>query len=162
MTQEQRRELIREQLTETPEKSDRQIAKQIGVTHPFVGNIRYDMEQSGELEAVTSSVGADGKERPRNRKPASFYNPDDYEKDIVEHVKEESRRSGVPATRARTIEIIDERKRQAAEWVSEKHKEIDRNFDNLKVFRKALANPALYGLLDNMAGFLRRKSALSL
>ena len=35
LTQEQRRGLIREQLTETPEKSDRQIAAGLGVSGSF-------------------------------------------------------------------------------------------------------------------------------
>ena len=33
LSQEQRRDLIREQLKETPEKSDRQIAASLGVDH---------------------------------------------------------------------------------------------------------------------------------
>lgn len=37
LSQEQRRELIRQQLKETPEKSDRQIAAGLGVNHETVG-----------------------------------------------------------------------------------------------------------------------------
>ncbi len=48
-----------------PEKSDRQLAKAIGVSHPTVATARKDMEERGELVKFTSSIGADGKERPR-------------------------------------------------------------------------------------------------
>ena len=65
LTQEEKREVIRKCLVETPEKSDRQIAAGIGVSQPTVSKIRSDMEDSGKLIKVISSIGADGKERPR-------------------------------------------------------------------------------------------------
>jgi hypothetical protein len=45
--------------------SDRQIAKAIGVTHPTVATARKELEGKNELVKFTSSIGADGKERPR-------------------------------------------------------------------------------------------------
>ncbi len=68
LTQEQRRELIREQIKETPEKSDRQIASNIGVSHPTVGTIRHEMEASGDVEKFTTSTDTLGREQPRQRK----------------------------------------------------------------------------------------------
>lgn len=65
LTQEQKRELIRQQLKETPEKSDRQIAAGLGVGHATVSRHRESLESSGELSHWDSSIGADGKERPR-------------------------------------------------------------------------------------------------
>ena len=65
LNQEQRRELIREQLRETPELSDRQIAKAIGVSDKTVGSQRRDMESTAEIPQFETSIGADGKERPR-------------------------------------------------------------------------------------------------
>ena len=61
---------------ETPELSDRQIARQIGATHPFVGNIRNEMKETGQLSTVDTSKGSDGKERPRQtqRKPVTVLN----------------------------------------------------------------------------------------
>ncbi len=41
--------------------SDNQIAKHVGVSHPFVGRVRQDMESAGSLETVTSRAGADGR-----------------------------------------------------------------------------------------------------
>lgn len=65
LTQEQRRELIRGQLRETPEISDRQMASALNVSPTTVGTIRRQMEGAGQLSKLDSSIGADGKERPR-------------------------------------------------------------------------------------------------
>lgn len=97
LNQEQRRELIREQLRETPEISDRQIATMLGTSHLTVAKQRQGMEESGELERFTSSIGADGKERPRQveRKPTpvtddevdrlfqEMSDDDDWQEDVV-------------------------------------------------------------------------------
>lgn len=77
LTQEQKRGLIREQLKETPEKSDRQIAKDLGVSNNTVSLQRKTMEHSGELCESHTSTGSDGKTYPRQveRKPVSVFNP---------------------------------------------------------------------------------------
>lgn len=62
--QEQRRELIREQLKETPEKSDRQIAKSLGVDKNTVNSQRKAMESGGEIHHLKTATGVDGKEYP--------------------------------------------------------------------------------------------------
>ena len=49
-----------------PEKSDRQLAKAIGVSQPTVSATRKELEQKGELIKSITSTGADGKEYPRN------------------------------------------------------------------------------------------------
>ena len=78
LTPEEKRQMAEKRLRETPEISDRQIAKQVGASQPFVSSVRKEMEQSGQLITVISSIGADGKERPRQveRKPTG---PDDTE-----------------------------------------------------------------------------------
>lgn len=65
LNQEQRRELIREQLRETPKLSDRQIAKAIGVSDKTVGSQRRDMESGAEIPHLENRQGADGKQYPR-------------------------------------------------------------------------------------------------
>lgn len=65
LNQEQRRELIREQLRETPEFSDRQIAKAIGVSDKTVGAQRRDMESGAEIPHLENRQGTDGKQYPR-------------------------------------------------------------------------------------------------
>ena len=65
LNQEQRRELIREQLRETPEKSDRQIARELGVDKNTVNARRVEMESGGEIHHLKTTTGADGKQYPR-------------------------------------------------------------------------------------------------
>ena len=75
MTQEQRRELIRTQLVETPEVSDRQIAAGLGIDHKTVGAQRADLVERGEIPHVEKAVDTLGREQPRQRKPVSVFNP---------------------------------------------------------------------------------------
>lgn len=65
LTREQRQELIREQLIETPEKSNRQIAVDLGVDHKTIGTKRQELESRGEIPHLNTSTGVDGKEYPR-------------------------------------------------------------------------------------------------
>jgi ParB-like chromosome segregation protein Spo0J len=67
LTREQVRELIGAQLRETPEWSDRQVAKAIGVDHKTVGSVRFDLRATGEIPQLEKLVGADGKQRPAGR-----------------------------------------------------------------------------------------------
>ena len=86
LSQEQKRELIREQLKETPEKSDRQIAKVLGVSNKTVSEIRNEMVQAGQLCNLHSSIGADGKERPRQverKPPAPIYGTNVKQKETI-------------------------------------------------------------------------------
>lgn len=87
LSQEQRRELIRQQLRETPEKSDRQIAAGLGVDKNTVNKQRKEMEGTGEIHQLKTNIGADGKERPRQvqRKPVSIFNPSKREERAVQN-----------------------------------------------------------------------------
>ncbi len=73
LTQEQKRVLIRDQLRATPEQSDRQIAKALGVDHKTIGTQREELEGRGEIPHLDASLGRDGKEYPR--KPVSVFIP---------------------------------------------------------------------------------------
>lgn len=64
LNREQKRELVRAQLLDTPEWSNNRIAQLVGVTHPTVIDIRQEMIANGELVNFTSLTGADGKQRP--------------------------------------------------------------------------------------------------
>ena len=104
MTQEQRRELIREQLTETPEKSDRQIAAGLGVSNSTVSVARKELVEANQLCESHSSIGADGKERPRQvfRKPVTIFNPTPAEEKAIQNpaVIERMAVDEIPATAA--------------------------------------------------------------
>jgi hypothetical protein len=77
LNQEQRRDLIRQQLQETPQWSDRQIAAMLGVSNSTVSLIRKEMVAGGEVCESHTSMGADGKEYPRRveYKPAVIVKP---------------------------------------------------------------------------------------
>lgn len=88
LTSEQKRELIREQLKATPEQSDRQIAKTLGVSKNTVKANRQELEAGGQIAHLETAIGADGKEYPRQvvhkapePKPKTF---EDVETEIVE------------------------------------------------------------------------------
>lgn len=65
LSREQKQEVIRQQLLETPERSDRQIADEVKSSPTTVGTIRHKMENDGQLSKLDSSIGADGKLRTR-------------------------------------------------------------------------------------------------
>jgi hypothetical protein len=62
---EQKRELIIKIIAAAPEKSDRQIAKSIGVDHKTIGTARAKGEQLGSIPQLKKTMGADGKARKR-------------------------------------------------------------------------------------------------
>ena len=68
LTGDQKRELIRDQLKATPEQSDRQIAKTLGVSHVTVGTQRRELESIGQIDQ-SSRKTKDGRIYPAIRKP---------------------------------------------------------------------------------------------
>ncbi len=72
MTREQIRQLIAEQLKDTPNWADNRIAGEFGVDGKTVGAVRAKLEATSEIPKLNGLVGADGKERaakrPRPRK----------------------------------------------------------------------------------------------
>ncbi|MDR1574144.1 MAG: ParB N-terminal domain-containing protein [Clostridiales Family XIII bacterium] len=84
LTAEQRRELIRDQLTETPEKSDRRIADGLGVDHKTIGAERKNMERIGEIPQCPRET-KDGRTYPACRRPVSIFNPTAREAEAVQN-----------------------------------------------------------------------------
>jgi DNA modification methylase len=64
LNSEQKRELIADQLKETPERSSRWIAKMLGVHHTTVSSVRAEMASTGEFSQLDRTLGQDGKYRP--------------------------------------------------------------------------------------------------
>lgn len=91
LDREQKRVLIQEQLRETPEKSDRQIAKALGVDHKTVSARRDELERIGEIPQ-SSRQTSDGRMYPAERKPVTIFNPTRREEkaiknpDVVERI----------------------------------------------------------------------------
>lgn len=59
------REKARKAIAKSPEKSDRLLGKELGVSHKVIGRVRKEMEQSGQVGQCPTSTGADGKQYPR-------------------------------------------------------------------------------------------------
>jgi IS30 family transposase len=90
LTREQRRELIQAQIKDTPELSDRQIAKMLGVSHSTVGIIRRELIENGQVDESTTSIGLDGKEYKRYREAETLdkyalFTAEEYEA-VREHI----------------------------------------------------------------------------
>jgi len=116
LTREQMRKIIEDQLKDAPQKSDRQIASGLGVSNKTVSTARKELENNGQLCNLHSSIGADGKERPRQveRKPveAELLSDEEIKEiaennpadpiDDIEDIDEE------PATRTKILEFRDE------------------------------------------------------
>jgi len=64
LTQKQKREQIKAQLLDTPRKSNREIARILGVDDKTVAPIRSELESGAEIPHLARVVGADGKEYP--------------------------------------------------------------------------------------------------
>jgi len=82
LTREQRREMIQAQIKDTPELSDRQIAKMLGVSNSTVSLVRRELVDSGQVCESHTSLGLDGKEYKRNRESLDKYalfTADDYD-----------------------------------------------------------------------------------
>ena len=75
LTTEQKRQLISDQLLETPGRSNRWVGKQLGVSHPTVASVRADMEATGKVFQFDRTLGADGKYRPTARLPPVVHRP---------------------------------------------------------------------------------------
>jgi hypothetical protein len=77
LTAEQKRDVIAKLIAAQPEKSDRQIAKQVKADHKTVGAVRKAKEATGEISPVEKRVGADGKARkpPARKQPKKQAKP---------------------------------------------------------------------------------------
>ena len=67
LTLEQKRELIEKLLKAEPTKSNRQVAKTVGVSHPHVAKVRDELEKAGDVETVTTSIDTKGRQQPSKR-----------------------------------------------------------------------------------------------
>jgi hypothetical protein len=69
LTLEQRRDLVAKVLKAKPELSNRQIAAMTAFSHPFVGKVRNELERTGDVETVSTSIDTRGRRQPRSREP---------------------------------------------------------------------------------------------
>ena len=64
LDREQKRQVIADQLLETPERSSRWIAKMLGVSDKTVGSVREQLRSGAEFPHLSTVVGHDGKSYP--------------------------------------------------------------------------------------------------
>jgi hypothetical protein len=67
LTREQKRELIEKPLKAQPKRSDRSIAKKTGSNRTTVGQIRADLEKTGEVSIIDTRTGVDGVAQPARK-----------------------------------------------------------------------------------------------
>jgi hypothetical protein len=67
LTAERKRDLIAKLIKSQPKKSNRQIAKTAGVSHPYVAKVRSGLERSGDVETVTTSIDTKGRNQPAKK-----------------------------------------------------------------------------------------------
>jgi ParB-like chromosome segregation protein Spo0J len=83
LTRDQVRQLIADQLRDTPEWADRRIGRELGVDHKTVGAVRAGLGSTGEIPQLEKTVGDDGKTRPakqgRRRKQRDVHFDDDLD-----------------------------------------------------------------------------------
>ena len=72
LTTDQKRQVIADQLQETPRRTNRWVAKMLGVSHPTVASVRAEMESVGKIYQQESRVGSDGKAY-KPRKGAEYW-----------------------------------------------------------------------------------------
>jgi hypothetical protein len=65
LTIEQKREEIAAVLEAAPERSNRQIAETVKVSHVTVGAVRTGMESTGQIDQLMATTGKDGRTRRR-------------------------------------------------------------------------------------------------
>ena len=67
LTNDQKRDVIVEILKVQPHKSNRQIAKEVGASHPHVAKVRHEAEEAGDVETVTTSIDTKGRKQPTRK-----------------------------------------------------------------------------------------------
>jgi len=109
LNQEQRRQMIQQELKENPEKSNRQIADELKVSHHTVEAVRDDLEGCGQIAQLPQTIGKDGKKR-------------EIQKKIIRTKKGRPRKDKILSSAA----VAQEQKRKAKEQNREARREENR------------------------------------
>jgi N6-adenosine-specific RNA methylase IME4/ParB-like chromosome segregation protein Spo0J len=67
LSRDQVRDIVGRRLRRSPEKSNRQIAAELGVDDKTVGTVRRNLESTAEIPQLEKTLGTDGKSRPTTR-----------------------------------------------------------------------------------------------
>ncbi len=107
LDREQKRGLIAQQLRETPELSNRQIAESLGVDHKTVSAQREELISTGEIPQLDKTIGADGRERTTTPERPSAYRYIDPSREGRKAVKESAKAIRTEETEQRRKERIE-------------------------------------------------------
>jgi N6-adenosine-specific RNA methylase IME4/ParB-like chromosome segregation protein Spo0J len=108
LTAAQKRELIADQLRETPSISSRAIAAMLGVSDKTVASVRRDMEATAEIPQLTETEGRDGKNRPARKTIRTAFLPEpDNARELMATAKSIRDRQREHGRRVRT-DLINE------------------------------------------------------
>lgn len=69
LTSEQKRDLVETLLKRDPSKSNRQIAKTVSASPTFVGKVRNEAEERGDVSTVDTRTDAKGRQQPARKPP---------------------------------------------------------------------------------------------
>lgn len=108
LTTAQKREVIEQQLKETPSISSRAIAKMIGVHHTTVQTTRRRLEDGGEISHQTEVTGRDGVRQPAARPIRTMFLPDKPNVRELTAVAKALRTEKLATKRAVRTELINE------------------------------------------------------
>lgn len=64
LTTGQKRDLLAELLKASPEKSDRAVAKMIGVSPTTAGDVRHELERAGDVSKLDTRIDSKGRKQP--------------------------------------------------------------------------------------------------
>jgi hypothetical protein len=119
LTAEQKGELIAKLIKAQPEKSNRQVAKATGVSHPHVAKVRAEMEQAGDVETVTTSIDTRGRKQPAKRGwSRARWRQHRAKRTGIRHAQEAARR-GLRGRREDDLEFLEaEAKHLAAKLIA--------------------------------------------
>lgn len=78
LTTAQRKTLAGRLLVQQPERSDRQVARDTGISHHTVAAVREEAEATGQIAQLDTRVGADGRTRPVAHTPAEMVITDQH------------------------------------------------------------------------------------
>jgi hypothetical protein len=99
LSAEDKRGLIAKLIKAAPETSNRQIADQVEASHPYVAKVRASLEETGDVETVSTSIDTKGRRQPvrkteakkqsrtqRSSPPADFVSPTEREDTLQKRV----------------------------------------------------------------------------
>lgn len=78
LTTAQRKALAAQLLVQAPERSDRQVARDVGLSHPTVAAVRDELVEHGDVEEVSTRTDTLGRHQPVAHSPAEMVITDQH------------------------------------------------------------------------------------